>query len=289
MPVGATVQQLADVEGILAASDRAGIDRRVLSPPPFTYRYWNDPEASLGLCRLLNDATADAAASHPSRFLGLATVPLQDTALAIAELRRAYDDLGLSGVTLGTNVAGGNVSDGQLLPFLRAVAELNLPILIHPDFVPNPRVGDYYLINLIGMPVESAITMANMIFSGLFDMLPGLRVCFMHGGGMAPYVFGRWDKGWDVRPESRIDIDRRPTEYLDNIFCDTLTHSPDALAYLVDVMGANNVVIGTDLPFDVEDPDPRTHLRKAPRLEPDQIDVIERVSPVRWLTGEDPG
>jgi aminocarboxymuconate-semialdehyde decarboxylase len=288
MPVGATVQQLADVEGILAASDRAGIDRRVLSPPPFTYRYWNDPEASLGLCRLLNDATAVAAASHPSRFLGLATVPLQDTALAIAELRRAYDDLGLSGVTLGTNVAGGNVSDGQLLPFLRAVAELNLPILIHPDFVPNPRVGDYYLINLIGMPVESAITMANMIFSGLFDMLPGLRVCFMHGGGMAPYVFGRWDKGWDVRPESRIDIGRRPTEYLDNIFCDTLTHSPDALAYLVDVMGANNVVIGTDLPFDVEDPDPRTHLRKAPRLEPGQIDVIERVSPVRWLTGGNP-
>lgn len=289
MAVGATVQQLADVSGIVAATDRATIDRRVLSPPPFTYRYWDDPQTSLRLSRQLNDATAHAVASQPSRFLGLATVPLQDTDLAIAELRRAHQELGLTGVTLGTNVAGGNVSDSERLPFLAAVAEAGMPILVHPDFVPNPRIGDYYLINLIGMPVESAITMANMIFGGIFDSLPGLRVCFMHGGGIAPYVFGRWDKGWEVRPESRIDTERKPTDYLNNIFCDTLTHSPAALAYLVEVLGEQNVVIGTDLPFDVEDPDPRGHLRRAPRLTQDQIEVIETVSPVRWLTGEGPG
>jgi aminocarboxymuconate-semialdehyde decarboxylase len=288
MAVGATVEQLANIDGIVLSTERAGIDRRVLSPPPFTYRYWDDSENSLRLSRLLNDATAEAVASDPSRFLGLATVPLQDTDLAIAELRRARDELGLSGVTLGTNVAGRNVSDPERLPFLTAVAEAGMPVLIHPDFVPNPRIGGYYLINLIGMPVESAITMANMIFSGLFEVLPDLRVCFMHGGGMAPYVFGRWDKGWEVRPESRGDIERKPTDYLDNIFCDTLTHSPVALAYLVEVLGEANVVIGTDLPFDVEDPDPRAHLRTAPRLTPGQIEIIETVSPVRWLTGEDP-
>lgn len=288
MAVGATVQQLADIDAIVAATERAGIDRRVLSPPPFTYRYWDDPESSLRLARLLNDATAEAVASDPSRFLGLATVPLQDTDLAIAELHRAHDELGLPGVTLGTNVTGGNISDGERLPFLEAVAEAGMPVLVHPDFVPNPRVGDYYLINLIGMPVESAITMANMIFSGLFDLLPELRVCFMHGGGIAPYVFGRWDKGWEVRPESRAEIGRKPTSYLDNVFCDTLTHSPAALAYLVEVLGEHNVVIGTDLPFDVEDPDPRAHLRSAPRITPGQIEVIETLSPIRWLTGEDP-
>jgi aminocarboxymuconate-semialdehyde decarboxylase len=288
MAVGATTQQLSDVDGMVAATDRAGIDRRVLSPPPFTYRYWDDLDNSTKLARLLNDATASVVEAHPDRFVGLATVPLQDTEAAIAEAKRARDELGLVGVTVGTNVAGGNVSDGDRHRFLAELADNGTPLLVHPDFVPGPRISDYYLVNLIGMPVESAITMGNMIFSGLFDRLPGLRVCFMHGGGVAPYIFGRWDKGWQVRPESKEDTDDPPTRYLDNIYCDTLTHSPDALSYLVETIGEGNVVIGTDLPFDVEDADPRGHIRRAPRLNEEQVEVIETVSPVRWLTGADP-
>jgi len=286
--VGATVEQLSDVDAIVDATDRAGIDRRVLSPPPFTYRYWDDPERSMELARLLNDATASVVEARPGRFVGLATVPLQDTEASVAELRRARDELGLVGVTLGTNVAGANVSDQVRLPFLAEVVESGMPLLIHPDFFPNSRTTDYYLINVLGMPVESAITMANMIFSGLFDRFPQLRVCFMHGGGVAPYLFGRWDKGWQVRPEARVEIAREPSDYTENIYCDTLTHSPQALSFMVEVMGENNVVIGTDLPFDVEDSDPRGHVRKAPRLTEEQIEVIETVSPVRWLTGKDP-
>lgn len=288
MAVGATIQQLSDAEGIVAATDGAAIDRRVLSPPPFTYRYWDEPARTLELARLLNDATAAVVEAHPQRFVGLATVPLQDTGAALAEARRARDELGLVGVTLGTNVAGANVSDDVRIPFLADLAENGMPVLIHPDFVPSPRTGDYYLINLIGMPVESGITMGNMIFSGIFELLPALRVCFLHGGGIAPYVLGRWDKGWEVRPESRADIPRAPTDYLANIYCDTLTHHPGALAYLVETIGERNVVIGTDLPFDVEDPDPRGHVRRAPRLTDEQIGIIETTSPVRWLTGEDP-
>lgn len=288
MAVGATVQQLSDVDGIVSATDGAGIDRRVLSPPPFTYRYWDDPESSVALARLLNDATASVVESHPDRFVGLATVPLQDSDASSAELKRANDELGLVGVTVGTNVAGGNVSDEPRFRFLAELADRGLPLLVHPDFVPSTRIGDYYLVNLIGMPVESAITMANMAFSGLFDRLPALRVCFMHGGGMAPYVFGRWDKGWEVRPESKVDSKQPPTRYLANIYCDTLTHSPEALSYLVETVGEHNVVIGTDLPFDVEDADPRRHVRRAPRLTEEQIKVIETVSPVRWLTGREP-
>lgn len=287
MAAGATIQQLSDVDGIIAATDRAGIDRRVLSPPPFTYRYWNQPNSSLELCRLLNEATSQVAASHPERFVGLATVPLQDTDLAIDELQRAHDDLGLAGVTVGTNVAGENVSDPVRRPFLQAAHELNMPVLVHPDFVPNPRLGNYYLINVLGMPTESATTMANMLFSGVFDEFENLRVCFMHGGGSAPYLFGRWDAAFRLRPESRIHIDSPPTSHLRNVFCDTLTHSPTALAYLIEVMGPDNVVLGTDLPFDVEDPDPRGHLRSAPRIEEDQIEIIETVSPLRWLRGDD--
>jgi aminocarboxymuconate-semialdehyde decarboxylase len=288
MAVGATVQQLADLGAIVEATNRARLDRRVLSPPPFTYRYWDEADRSAGLARLLNDATARAVEAYPDRFVGLATVALQDANIAIAELRRAREELGLLGVTLGTNVAGGNVSDDARLPFLAEVAESGMPVLIHPDFVPNPRTTGYYLVNVLGMPVESAITMANMIFSGLFDRYPELRVCFMHGGGVAPYLLGRWDKGWRVRPEAKMDITRQPSDYLENIFCDTITHSPQALSFLVEVMGHRNVVIGTDLPFDVEEPDPRGHLRRAPNLTEEQIEVIETVSAVRWLTGKDP-
>lgn len=288
MAVGATIQQLADLDGIIAATDRAGIDRRVLSPPPFTYRYWDDPDDSLALSRLLNEATAAAVAAHPDRFVGLATVPLQDTEKARHELHRARAELGLAGVTLGTNVAGGNISDPERRPFLVDAAESGTPVLVHPDFVPNPRIDDYYLINVLGMPTETAITMANMIFSGVFEDLDGLRVCFMHGGGSAPYLFGRWDAAWRVRPESRAQIDEPPTAQLSNVFCDTLTHSPLALSHLVEVIGPENVVVGTDLPFDVEDPDPLRHLRSAPRLDRDQIETIESVSPVRWLTGRTP-
>jgi aminocarboxymuconate-semialdehyde decarboxylase len=288
MAVGATIRQLSHVPGIIEATDRAGIDRRVLSPPPFTYRYWDDPRETLRLDRHLNEATATVIAEHPDRFVGLATVPLQDTAGAIAEAIRARDELGLVGVTLGTHVAGGNVDDPERRPFLAAMAEADMPVLIHPDFFPNPRTNDYYLINLLGLPVESGITMANMVFSGLFEELPGLRVCFMHGGGVAPYLLGRWDKGWKVRPESRIDRSTPPSEGLTNVFCDTLTHSPLALSFLVELLGEANVVIGTDLPFDVEDADPRGHLRRAPRLTPAQIEVIETVSPIRWLKGDSP-
>jgi aminocarboxymuconate-semialdehyde decarboxylase len=288
MAVGATIHQLSDVEGIVAATDHAVIDRRVLSPPPFTYRYWDDPAATLDLHQLINEATAAVVAAHPDRFLGLASVPLQDAEAAIGEATRAREELGLVGVTLGTNVAGGNVDDPVRRPFLAAMAEAGMPVLIHPDFVPQPRIGDYYLVNLVGMPVESGITMANMVFSGIFEEMPGLRVCFMHGGGIGPYLLGRWDKGWQVRPESRADRPTPPSQGMGNVFCDTLTHSPLALSYLVELLGESNVVIGTDLPFDVEDADPRAHLRKAPRLTETQIEVIETVSPVRWLTGAAP-
>ena len=285
MPVGSTIHQLADGESLMAATSEAVLDHRVISPPPFTYRYWDDPQATLALHRHLNDATASLVETYPDRFVGLATVPLQDPDLAIAELRRARNELGLVGVTLGTNVAGGNIADENRRPFLAEAANTNTPVLVHPDFVPNPRWSDHYLINLLGMPVDTAVAMSTLIFSGCRETYSDLRVCFLHGGGAAPYLFGRWDRGWRVRPESRTDIDQPPTAHLDRVFCDTLTHSPVALSYLVEVLGADNVVIGTDCPFDVEDADPLGTLEAAPRLDEQQRHAIRSTSPLRWLDG----
>lgn len=285
MPVGSTVEQLADTDGLVRATARAGLDHRVMSPPPFTYRYWDDPNDTLRLHRLLNDATAALVAEHPERFVGLATVPIQDPALAVAELQRARDELGLIGVTLGTNIAGTNIADEQYRPFLAAAAETDTPILIHPDFVPNPRWSSHYLINLIGMPVDTAISMGTLLFSGRMEEYSALRVCYLHGGGAAPYLFGRWDRGWAVRNETKVDIDTPPTSHLDRIYCDTLTHSPVALSYLVEVMGAENVVLGTDCPFDVEDADPIGSLAAAPRLTEVERETITSKSPLAWLYG----
>lgn len=286
MPVGSTIEQLADPDRLIAATDAAGLDRRVISPPPFTYRYWDEPHATLELHRHLNDATATLVERHPDRLVGLATVPLQDTSLAVTELCRARKELGLVGVTLGTNVAGGNIADQARRSFLGAADETGSPILVHPDFVPNPRWSSHYLINLLGMPVDTAIAMATLIFSGCMQQFSELRVCFLHGGGAAPYLFGRWDRGWKVRSETKTHIDAPPTAHLNRVFCDTLTHSPVAVSYLVEVMGARNVVLGTDCPFDVEDADPIGSLAAAPRLTEGERHIISCVSPLRWLNGE---
>lgn len=287
MPVGATIHQLASVEGIIEGMRAEGLEQRVLSPPPFTYRYWEGLDDAAERCRVLNDTLAEVVAGQ-EEFLGLCTVPLQDTDGAIAEFERAVRDLGHVGVTVGTIVGDENLTTPRLEPFFSVVEQAGAPVLVHPDFVPSPRLGDYYLVNVLGMPVETATAMANMVFSGMLDRLPDLRVCFLHGGGAAPFLWGRWEKGWEVRPEARQEISRPPHEYLSELYCDSLTHSVEALAFLVRVAGADRVVLGTDTPFDVREPDPRGRLAAVPGITDSQRDQIERRSPFTWLYGNVP-
>lgn len=287
MPVGATVTQLASTESILAAMDQAGLDRRILTPPPFTYRYWHDAADTLQLCRLLNDAVASLVASHPHRLFGLCTVPLQDPALALGELDRGLDELGLLGLAVGTNVAGSLLSDDSLRSFFREVSKRGVPVLVHPEFVPSPRYPGYYLVNVLGMPVETGATVAGMIFSGMLEELPDLRVCFVHGGGVAPPLLGRWIHSWEARPDTREDTTIAPLEQLGSIYWDSLTHSPATLSFLVELVGAEHVVVGTDAPFDMEDATPLASLAAAPRLSEDQVSEIQSVTPLRWLYGSD--
>ena len=287
MRVGATLDALSDVEAMLAAMDAAGVDVRVLSPPPFTYRYWADAAETLGLHRRLNEATADVVAQHPDRFIGLATVPLQAPDIAVAELDRALGELGLAGMTAGTNVAGGNLSDDGPSTVLAALAGHGAPLLVHPDFVPNERIAGHYLVNLLGMPHESAITLANLVLSGRLAELATLRVCFVHGGGTLPYLIGRLDKGWEVRPETRSATTTPPSEGLERVWFDSLTHSPLALRYLIDLVGRDHVVVGSDSPFDVEEAQPLRRLRECPGLTEDEEAAIVHTSAIAWLAGSD--
>ena len=286
MRVGTTAEQITSLDSMLRAMDAVGVERRVISPPPFTYRYWSSPEDALRLHRILNDATAAAVAAHPDRFTGLATAPFQAPDAAIAELERATRELGLSGVTVGTNIDGRTVAEDGPRDVLEHIVDLGVPVLMHPDFVPQPRLASHYLINLIGMPTESAIVLANLVVSGTLERLPDLRICFVHGGGSFPALLGRLDKGWNVRPETRASTSRPPSEQLSGVFFDSLTHSPRALRYLIDLVGPEHVVVGTDAPFDVEEPDPVGRLRQCPGLtEAEEHEILAR-SPLRWLHGE---
>jgi len=285
MRVGATIDALSNVDSMLAAMDAAGVDVRVLSPPPFTYRYWAEADETLTLHRRLNDATAEVVARHPDRFIGLATVPMQAPDIAVAELDRACNDLGLAGMTAGTNVAGANLSDDGPSTVLAALAEHGGPLLVHPDFVPNERIAQHYLVNLLGMPHESSIALANLILSGRMAELATLRACFVHGGGTLPYLIGRLDKGWAVRPETRSATTVPPSESLDRVWFDSLTHSPLALRYLIDLVGCDHVVVGSDSPFDVEEAQPLRRLRQCPGLTPAEEAAIVDASATAWLRG----
>ncbi len=285
MLVGATITQLSDVDSMLRAMDDSGIDVRVISPPPFTYRYWAPAEETLALHRRLNDATSAVVAARPDRFVGLATVPLQAPDLALEELARAVDELGLRGMTAGTVVDGGNLADEGPFMTLAALAGRGLPLLIHPDFVPTERTSQHYLVNLIGMPTETAIALGNLLLSGRLESTPDLRVCVVHGGGSFPYLLGRLEKGWAVRPETRSATSKAPGAGLGGVWFDSLTHSPQALRHLLDVVGRDRVVIGSDAPFDVEEPQPLQALRACPGLSPDEEAAVAHSSPLAWLEG----
>lgn len=287
MRVGATIDALSNVDSMLSAMDAASVDVRVISPPPFTYRYWADPAETVALHRRLNEATADVVSRHPDRFVGLATSPLQAPDLAVAELERAVGELGLAGMTAGTNVAGGNLSDDGPSTVLRALAALGVPLLVHPDFVPTERLAKHYLVNLLGMPHESAIALANLLLSGRLAELEDLRVCFVHGGGTLPYLLGRLEKGWAVRPETRTGTSVPPSEGLDRVWFDTLTHSPLALRYLIDLVGQDHVVVGSDSPFDVEEAQPVRRLLQCPGITDEEATAIVHATAVAWLFGPD--
>jgi aminocarboxymuconate-semialdehyde decarboxylase len=253
----ADYDQLWDVERRLRDMGTAGVDVQAISVPPFMYFYAIAATTAAGFARRLNDGLTAVARKHPDRFVTLATVPLQDTDLAVAELNRAVGELGMRGVEINSNVAGENLDTPRLLPFFERVEQLDIPIFIHPHYVAaQERLRDYYLINLIGNPLDTTIAAASLIFGGVMAKLPRLTVYLAHGGGNTPYICGRWQHGWEVRPEPKQLLDRAPMEYVRRLYFDTITHSREALDYLVRTFGSDKVMLGTDYPFDMGDERP---------------------------------
>lgn len=257
--VGGILPALTDPAVRLAAMDRMGIDIQGLSTFVSEYFYWAPARIGAESARIQNDNLAAAVASYPNRFVALgATVPLQDIDLAIAEMDRAVDRLGFKGLQIGGTVDGANLDEPRFRPFWAAVEAKSIPVILHPNGYPeSQRLGDYFLVNCIGNPLETMVAATRLIFSGLFEEHPGIKLVLLHGGGYLPFYAARADHTWEVRPETRTRIpDRPPSHYMRMLFFDTVVYQPLYLRHLVDVVAADHVLLGTDYPFDMSETDP---------------------------------
>jgi aminocarboxymuconate-semialdehyde decarboxylase len=250
----------------LADMDRAGVAIQVLSTVPVMFSYWAKAADGLDLSRLLNDHIAEVVRAHPSRFVGLGTIPLQDPDLSAGELERCVRDLGLRGVEIGTHVDANehchgpdcrNLDHPSLDVVWRTAAKLDAAIFVHPwDMLGKSRMQKYWLPWLVGMPAETCLAICSMMFSGIFDRFPKLRVAFAHGGGGFPFTIGRIEHAFHVRPDLvAVDNKNNPRSYLATadrparFYVDSLVHDADALRLLIELFGATRVALGSDYPF----------------------------------------
>lgn len=241
-----------------------GIDRAILSVAPTLFFYWIDPSETKSFSRRANDALAEFCADSNGRFEGLATLPMQDPEKAAGELRRAADVIGLRGAEIGTSVEGVPLDDPRFVPLWEAADDLDVPLMLHPYYV-GPKQGyeDYYLTNTFVNPLDTALAAARLIHCGALERFPRLKFLLVHAGGFLPYQIGRFDHGWAVRDEPKAHLDRRPSEMLERFYFDTITHHDSALSWLIDLVGPDHVVFGTDLPFDMADGDGVERVRRV--------------------------
>jgi len=239
-----------DPEARIKECNHHHIDVQVLSTIPVMFSYWAKPQDALDVSMFLNDHIATIVNAYPKRFVGLGTISLQHPDMAIKELERCMK-IGLKGVQIGSHVNDWNLNAPELFPVFEAAQELNASIFVHPwDMMAKDKMSKYWLPWLVGMPAESSLAICSMIFGGVLERLPNLKVAFAHGGGSFPATIGRIEHGFNVRPDLvAVDNQVNPREYLKRIYLDTLVHDPMMMDYLVNLMGADQLALGTDYPF----------------------------------------
>jgi aminocarboxymuconate-semialdehyde decarboxylase len=241
-----------DVERRLGDMEKAKFDLQVVSVLPQTVAYEEEPALALALSQIQNDQIAALVKRHPDRFLGLGTVPLQSPDASVTELRRCMRELGLRGIMIGSNVRGRNFDDPALEPVWAAAAELGAFIFIHPTTTAAAdRLKDYYLRNFIGNPLDTTIAAASLVFAGVLERYPAIKIYLSHGGGFLPYQEARFIHGWGEREESKKTLKVSPAASLGRFLYDTILHARKPLEFLIGAAGADRVLLGSDYPYDM--------------------------------------
>jgi len=278
--------KLMGIEERLQDMDKMGVDIQAVAPAPYHYFYFTDPELGASLARDVNHGIANVVASHPDRFVGLGSVPLQNPKMAVKELEYCVKKLGLKGVEICTNVNGKNLTDPSLglEKFFAKANELGIVVFMHPlGFTQGERLSNHYFNNVIGNPLETTIAVSHLIFDGVIARYPKIKFLAAHGGGFLAHYWARMDHAWGARKDCRTVIKKKPSSYLEKIYFDTITHDPEMLGNLVNRFGANHVMLGTDYPYDMADDHPLKTIRAVKGLSTSDRQLIEGGNAVKLM------
>lgn len=264
-------------EARLADMQKMRIDHAVLSVSPGTFYYWIDAKAALETSKMCNDWVSELAKAYPAHFSGMATLPMQDISLSLKELERAHKKLGLNALEIAPVINEKNLDEREFFPIYEYCAAHNIFIALHPYYIGvKPQFARYYNTNLIANVLETNMGINSLIFGGVFEAFPQLKVLCAHGGGYFPYQIGRLIHGHKVRSEARVNISKSPDTYLSNLYYDTITHWTPALQFLVDHFGSDHVVVGTDYPYDMGDYEPVQHVNVLRLTSTERHNILEK-------------
>jgi len=287
------VKQMADraskltgVDERIRDMDKMGIDIQAVCPAPFQYFYFAEPDVGASIARDVNEGIAKNVADHPDRFVGLGSVPLQNAELAVRELEYAVKKLGLRGVEINTNVNGMDLTDPRLKldKFFAKANELGIAIFMHPIGTTQAnRLINHYFNNVIGNPLDTTLAVSHLIFDGIVAKNPKIKFIAAHGGGYLAHYWARMDHAWRARPDCRTVIKFKPSSYLKKIYFDTITFDPTMLRHLIDVYGADHVLLGTDYPYDMGEVDPLGLINSVKKLTKDDRQKILGLNAMKIL------
>ena len=276
--------KMDSLEERLKDMDAMGVDIQAVAVSVYQYYYWAEPEIGARAARIVNDELAEATSKYPDRFAPLGSVPLQDTAAAVAELRYCVNELGFRGLEINSHVNGSEIADPRLDPFWAEVEKLGAVIVVHTNGHPaKERLQEHNFVNLLGHAFEATLATAHLIFNGVMERYPNLKIVVVHGGGYLPAYAGRIDHAWRARADVREGVPKPPGEYLKKFFFDTMVFEPDQVEFLVNKYGADHVLLGTDYPYDMGEDDPLGLIGRVPGLSQDQIDLISGGNAARLL------